>query len=155
MLSVFMPLCVCTELPLQYWGVWRFGDGVCAMCFPTFQHAPAYMFVCFPPPTHTGFPDLCVCLAAAGQLINQIFKQRSSCSAGSPRLSVDVGSPRPSHITCLILDWHRHIRSMRAYFSPPPPPWLSALLPTFRISSFVRCVALSLSLHPLFFLVCR
>lgn len=48
-----------------------------AMCFPNLS-ACARIHVCLFSPARTGFPDLCVCLASTGQLINQIFKQCSS-----------------------------------------------------------------------------
>lgn len=58
--------------------------GVVCMCvclhhvFSNLSACPRIHVCLFSPPAHTGFPDLCVCLAAAGQLINQIFKQCSS-----------------------------------------------------------------------------
>lgn len=82
-LSVFAPLCVYTVTPLSSIGVSGVFGVVC-MCvclrhvFSNLSACPRIHVCLFSPPAHTGFPDLCVCLAAAGQLINQIFKQCSS-----------------------------------------------------------------------------
>lgn len=76
-------LCVFVLCSLSNFGVSGVLREVC-MCvclhhvFSNLSACPRIHVCLFSPPSHTGFPDLCVCLAAAGQLINQIFKQCSS-----------------------------------------------------------------------------